>query len=92
MAESKQRVETVDHVAVAEDSLRCAGAAIEYGEEQDAYFAHRVAQVHAALAIAEQLKRLNKTLGLGLLEDSHLDHIAQATRMIAEPEKYGAGS
>lgn len=90
MAESKQQVETVDHRSEARELLREAeGKAVE---ESLGRFIIAEAQVHASLAIAEQLKRLNKTLGLGLLEDSHLDHIAQATRMIAEPEKYGAGS
>jgi hypothetical protein len=48
-----------------------------------------LAQVHSNRAIAEELKGIREELGFGLGDGSNVDHIAQALRAIAEPEKYG---
>lgn len=57
-AESKERV---DHRAKAEQCLDRAGRTA-VTEEDRIRRHHREAQVHASLAIAEQLERLNDTL------------------------------
>lgn len=47
------------------------------------------ALVRSNLLIAEELKGIREELGFGLGDGSNVDQIAQALRVIAEPEKYG---
>lgn len=69
MAETTEQVEAVDHVERAESALRFAAReGLDLEGRDGVGLRINFAQVHASLAIAEQLERLNDQLEKGAIE------------------------